>query len=76
MPQLSLYIDQETLDRVTERAGSENVSVSKLVTTILARDLSDTWSQEFLDTYGSIQDPTFVVPDEIDPSLDVPREEW
>jgi len=75
MPQLSLYIDHNTLDRVTERAGAENMSVSKLVTSILNRELADTWSPEFLATLGSIQDPTFVVPDEIDPSLDVPRSE-
>ena len=75
MPQLSLYIDQDTLDKVTNRARSENVSVSKLVTSILSRDLADTWSPKFLATLGSIQDPTFVEPDDIDPSLDVPRQE-
>jgi len=75
MPQLLLNIDQETLDRIVKRAESENISVSELVVSSLARYLTDTWDPSLLATFGSIQDPTFVVPDEIDPSLDIPREE-
>jgi hypothetical protein len=76
MPQLSLYIDQDTLTKVSDAARAEHVSVSKFVTGILARTVSDTWSQEFLDTYGSITDPTFVRPEELDPADDVPRLEF
>ena len=73
MPQLSLYIDQETLDKVSAAARASNSSVSKLVSKILARDLSDQWSPEFLATLGSVTDRSLTRPDALDPNSDLPR---
>jgi len=73
MPQLSLYIDDVTLEKVTQTARAENVSVSKLVTGILARQLEDTWPSGFAELCGSIDDPSFVAPGEVD-AKDVLRE--
>jgi len=73
MPQLSLYIDQETLSGVSEAARAENTSVSKIVTNILSEHLNGTWPAKFLATFGIITDPSFTRPDQPDPSDDVPR---
>ena len=74
MPQLSLYVDQETLDRATAAARAEGVSVSKLVTGILSQNLADNWSADFLATFGSVSDPSFMEPSELDFADDAPRE--
>jgi len=74
MPQLSLYVDQTTLDLVTKAARAENTSVSKLVTQILARKLDDSWPPGFADTYGQITDSSFATPTEVDSALDSPRD--
>ena len=76
MPQLSLYIDEETLAKIKSSAAAEKLSVSKLVTRILSRSLSSAWTPEFLATYGAITDPSFVEPTEIAMMQDLPRAEF
>ena len=74
MPQLSLYIDQTTLELVTQAARTDKTSVSKLVTGILAQHLSDRWPPHFTEVFGRVTDPSFMAPSELDPSLDSPRD--
>jgi len=71
---LSLYIDQPTLDQVTATARTENTSVSKLVTGILAQHLRNSWPPDFPAAFGLVVDPTFTVPATIDSALDSPRD--
>lgn len=65
MPQLSLYIDAETLAKIEAAAKIKNTSVSKWVTERLKEDLSYSWPSNYESIFGSIQDESFdVVPAE------------
>ena len=75
MPQLSLYIDEETLKRIEAGADAENLSLSKYVVKKLKQSIRDRWPENFSQLYGSIQDDTFIIPEEIDFSKDSRREE-
>jgi hypothetical protein len=74
MPQISLYVDEKTLEQVSNSAKSENVSISNWVKSKIQKSLSDEWSEEFKSLIGSIKDETFVEQKEIDLSHDCKRE--
>lgn len=63
MPQLSIYIDEETLRRVELAARTEQVSVSKYVSRKLRSGLDDEWPERFGDLFGAVSDPGFSVPE-------------
>lgn len=74
MPQLSLYLDESTMERLRERAASEHVSLSKFAAHCIAEDdCHSAWPAGFWELYGSIDDDSFACPDELDPALDAPR---
>ncbi len=75
MPQLSLYIDDNTLRKIETIAKINETSISKLVSGILKDYFSKSWPEGFKNLFGSISDDTFVVPDEVNLNLDVKREE-
>lgn len=71
MAQISLYVDDETLVHLKERAAREGKSVSRLTAEIIEADRrSSAWPDGWFDLYGS--SPSFPYPDDaaIDPSLD------
>jgi len=74
MPQVSLYIDKPTLDQVTVQARESQMSVSKMVSSILAKSLGDDWPASLVDAYGSVTDASFNAPTEIDQVLDTRRD--
>jgi len=74
MPQLSLYIDEETLHKLETAAGLENVSISKYVVRKLSETLNASWPSNFDKLFGSITDGTFRVDPVPDFSGDTPRE--
>ena len=73
MAQLSLYLDDDTMERLRRRAEERHTSLSKYVSDLVRRDLGSGWPPGFLDLYGSIDDDAFVEPDEIPFELDAPR---
>jgi hypothetical protein len=75
MPQISLYVDQATLEKIEKRAKQNKTSISKWVGNNLKKSLEDDYPEGFFDLFGSIKDDSFVEPDEIDPKYDAPREE-
>ena len=75
MPQLSLYIDEETLKRIEAGADAENLSLSKYVVKKIKQSIRDRWPENFSQLYGSIQDETFDIPGEKDFSEDSRRED-
>lgn len=74
MPQLSLYIDEETLSKLEAGAKLNNLSVSKYVTDALRKYFSNNWSDDFKTLFGSIHDDSFNVESIRDYSCDVERE--
>ncbi len=75
MPQISLYIDEETLHRVEEAAKAEKVSVSRWVGDQLKRRLATSYPDHFKSLYGSVDDDTFEAPRR-DGSPDAERERF
>ena len=59
MPQLSLYIDKETLDKIQKASEIENTSISRWVTGKLREILAQDWPENYESLFGSITDDTF-----------------
>lgn len=74
MPQVSLYIDEETHREIETRARLSKISVSKLVASILKTHFSKNWPSGYQYTFGSIRDESFVRQAVPGWSLDVSRE--
>ncbi len=72
MPQLSLYLDDATMEALRSDAGRERVSLSQYARQLIRERAESAWPAGFWDTYGALSDPTFVVPAELDASLDEP----
>ena len=74
MPQLSLYIDEDTLHKLEAAAKLENVSISKYVVQRLNEAMSSSWPQSYEKLFGSIQDESFQIDRQVDFSADSARE--
>jgi hypothetical protein len=59
MPQLSFYIDAETLAKIETAAKINNTSVSEWVTERLKESLTMNWPENYGNLFGSITDETF-----------------
>jgi hypothetical protein len=62
MPQISLYIDKETLSKIEKAANRDKVSISKWVGINLKKVIKDDYPKNYFDLYGSISDDSFSVP--------------
>lgn len=60
MPQLSLYIDDETLKKIETAAKISNTSISRWVTERLKESLANTWPENYESLFGSVEDDSFV----------------
>jgi len=65
MPQVSLYIDKETLDKIEKLAKKSKTSISKWVGTRLKKIIEKEYPDDFFNLFGSIQDATFRKPKEL-----------
>ena len=74
MPQLSLYIDKTTLQKIEAAAKMEQLSISKYVVKKLNESIFKAWPQHYQNLFGSIQDDTFTVDRPNDFSDDHERE--
>lgn len=75
MPQISLYVNRDLLNRVQAAAKKDGMSVSHWVARRLSRELDGGWPEGYERLFGSLaDDETFVRPPPGDPSLDVRRE--
>ncbi len=59
MPQLSLYIDADTLAKIEQSAEMENKSISKWVTVRIKESLENSWPHNYAALFGSVDDDTF-----------------
>jgi hypothetical protein len=74
MPQISLYIDKETLKKVEKAANAEKTSISKWVGKQLKKSLQTNYPEDFQSLYGSIRDDSFTVPKRKSFDADTKRE--
>ena len=72
MPQLSLYLDDQTMETLRNDAAREGTSLSKHARHLISNNASSAWPAGFWDLYGSIDDPTFVRPPDEPYDLDDP----
>jgi hypothetical protein len=75
MPQISLYIDKDTLGRIEELAHMNNSSISKWVGTKLKSMIQDEYPEGFFSLFGAIDDDSFSRPSELSFGSDTTREE-
>ncbi len=74
MPQISLYIDEETLEKLKAAAEREHTSISKWVARRIRAQVEPEFPAGYEELFGSIQDESFVEPKEIEAALDTFRE--
>lgn len=71
MPQLSLYLNDETMRLLRSDVKNEQTSISKYVSQLINRNASNSWPQGYwTEVYGCLDDDSFTVPDELDAALD------
>ncbi len=63
MPQLSLYIDKDTLAKIRRAAARERISISKWVGKNIKKLVSEDYPQGYFDLFGSITDKSFEIKD-------------
>ncbi len=74
MPQLSIYIDENTLQEIKKCAEIENLSISKYVVKTLNEKISNSWPENYHKLFGAITDESFMVEKPNDFSKDTNRE--
>lgn len=75
MAQLSLYMDEMAMESLRADAAQAGMSISSYAREVLEtrHDAGRAWPDGYWESvYGSLTDPTFVVPEELDPALDGP----
>jgi len=76
MPQISLYIDAETMQKVRKAAKMEDVSISSWVGKQVEKSLKADYPAEFKNLFGSINDESFTEPQQLSTEADAPREKF
>jgi hypothetical protein len=74
MPQISLYVDKETLNKIEKIARKNHTSISKWVGNNLKSLISDDYPDDFFSLFGSISDESFIRPSPLSFSEDGKRE--
>ena len=74
MPQLSLYIDDETMGVLRKSANERDVSLSRYARDLISSQSESAWPSDFWDVYGALEDDSFVVPEGLNPPFDSPAD--
>lgn len=61
MPQISLYIDKDTLDKVEKAAKIEHLSISKWVGLRIQNAVNTEYPKDYFNLFGSIKDDSFQI---------------
>jgi hypothetical protein len=73
MPQISLYIDEKTLQKVESAAKRQHLSISKWVAEQIRAKVDPIYPVNYENLYGSIDDDTFAAPSELNFDQDADR---
>lgn len=65
MPQISLYIDQETLEKIESAAKRQHLSISKWVAEQIRSRIEPVYPAGFEDLFGSVADEELKRPEPI-----------
>ncbi len=65
MPQISLYIDEKTLQRVKDAATRRNTSISRWVAELIRTRVEPVYPEGYEELFGSIQDEGFTEPTDL-----------
>jgi hypothetical protein len=74
VPQLTIYLDRETRERIEQAARSAHVSVSQWVKARLRQALSNDWPAGYFELFGSLSDGDLERPPQVPGEHDVARE--
>ncbi|MBI4651970.1 toxin-antitoxin system, antitoxin component [Candidatus Desantisbacteria bacterium] len=74
MPQISLYIGHDVLEKIEKMASMEHLSISKWVSKKVKNALDNNWPSNYFNLYGSIYDNKFIEPKELKLKDDIKRE--
>jgi len=74
MPQISLYIDADILNKIEAAAKIDNKSISKWVSEKLRESFENNWPTNYKNLFGCIDDDTFNVENTQVFSTDAKRE--
>lgn len=70
MPQLSLYLDDATMEKIRNESSRQGVSISRFARTRLSEGVS-AWPSSFWSAYGAAASD-FSLPEELSTELDGP----
>jgi hypothetical protein len=76
MPQISLYVDEITLEKVEKRAKQDNTSVSKWVGERIKKSIGDEYPNGFFELFGSLKNIDFDRPEQGKFEDDCPLEKF
>jgi len=74
MPQVSLYIDEDTLKKVEDRAKQDHESLSKWVGERIKKTLNEEYPPGFFELFGVLKDTPFERPPQGKFKTDCPLE--
>ena len=76
MPQLNIYLDEQTQAKARQAAKRAGCSLSSWARAQLsaAADEGKTWPEGYFDSFGSIQDDRFTAPEPMSSAKDLSRE--
>ena len=74
MPQVSLYIDKETLEKMEAQARKNHTSLSRWVGNSLKHLIKGDYPEGFFGLFGSVKDDTFGRPEHLSFGTDSRRE--
>ena len=75
MSQITIYLDNNTINLVNKSASQEHESVSAWIKKRILRSLSNEWPASFRQSLGRLEKDDLVEPKEIDFSKDARREQ-
>ena len=64
MPQLSIYLDEETAALLEKAVSPSGTSVSKWVRSQIHKSLQQDWPEGYFNLFGSVDDVSFSEPEE------------
>ncbi|MCK5520102.1 toxin-antitoxin system, antitoxin component [bacterium] len=75
MPQISLYVDKDTLTKIETLSKMQHSSISKWVRDQIQNAVHETYPDNFFNLFGSVSNNSVKRPDPLPISLDAVREE-
>lgn len=74
MAQLTVYIDESTLQEIEKTASREKSSVSKWVKKVITNHFQNEWPESFVKTVGSLKESDLTTPSKLSFKNDIKRE--